>query len=654
MKNVNGKLVAALDSKTILVEAWGKDSLRIRITPKGSKQTSDWALDIPLKSKGKITVTKDQAIIRNGKISCRIRDMFFGAQYMEFFKHNGNKKRCILKEYNYGVWAYNPGRQIFRDADQGLFEAELHLASHKDERFYGMGLNATAGTINLKGSVIDLFQRHVKHVVPFVVSSEGYGFLWNNPSLGRVEFGTNRVRWISRGCKQIDYFITAGDSYADIMSNYADATGHAPEFPYWASGFWMCKLRYSTQKDFLEAAREFKRRGLPLSVHVIDFCHWDVLGNWKLDPKFWPDPEAMVKEIEEMGARIMISPWVLTSPKSENYKHMKDNNMFIKSRDGKKDTVNFGGKVFQYDPTNPKAGKYLWKKWKENYFDLGIQTFWLDPCDDLHDLHEYDQILYNIGPAMEAHGYYPVAHQKNVYNGQVSSGEKEVVNVTRSSWAGSQRYGAAPAHHDIQSSFEHFEQYMKAYINLGMSGIPWAAAGIGGFVQWEKGARFHELMIRWYQYGVFCPVFRTHGDRMDNEPWKLGGNSYAPIREAMFLRERLRPYVMKQMALASAKGVPPMRPIFFDFEKKDPKTADIEDQFLFGPDLLIAPITKFKQRSRQVYLPAGTEWTDAWTGKKFKGGRTIEADAPIEHIPIYLRGSQPKLLKLFSEKAPKE
>jgi alpha-D-xyloside xylohydrolase len=189
---------------------------------------------------------------------------------------------------------------------------------------------------------------------------------------------------------------------------------------------------------------------------------------------------------------------------------------------------------------------------------------------------------------------------------------------------------------------------MKAYLNLGMSGIPWAATGIGGFVPREKGERFHELMIRWYQYGVFCPIFRTHGNRKNNEAWNIGGDSYRHIRAAMLLRERLRPYVMKQMKLASEKGLPPMRPVFFDFEQRDPKRAEIEDQFLFGPDLLVAPVTRFGARSRDVYLPTGTDWTDAWTGRTLAGGQSIKANAPIKHIPVYIRGGNPDLLDLFA------
>lgn len=644
------KLVYRGGGQTITIQAWGRDSLRVRVTPDGGGQTSDWALDIPLETKGQIEISATEAVIRNGKISARIHDIPTRRGHMQFFRHSGDKKVCILSECDNVVDANNPGTRSFKPAGDGLFHSELQFAARDGERFYGMGENAkdAPGKVNLKGCVIDLYQRHMKAVVPFVVSSEGYGFLWNNPSLGKVEFGTNATRWISYGSRQLDYFITAGDSYADIMENYADATGHAPKFPYWASGFWQCKLRYKTQDEFLGVAREFKRRGLPLSVLVIDYLHWDITGNWRLDPKFWPDPKAMVKEMDEMGVRIMISPWTLVDTRSENFAYMKEHGLFTGSIGGNKDTVNFQGPKYQYDPTNPEAAKYLWSKWKANYVDLGIRTFWLDPCDEFHEIRDYDQVLFHIGPAKEAHAYFVVAHQKNIYEGLLAAGEKEVVTICRNAWAGSQRYGACPAPHDINSSFEDLEIYMKVGLNVMMSGIPWWSCDIGGFVTRDnKSPRFHELMVRWYQYGVFLPVFRTHGHRANNEAWTIGGDSYPHIRAAMLLRENLRPYIMEQMKLASEKGLPPMRPVFFDF-KDDPKAAEVEDQFLFGPDIMAAPVTRYEVRSRDVYLPAGTEWTDAWTGKKLQGGQVVKADAPIEHIPVYVRGDKSELIKLFT------
>ena len=645
---IDNKLVYRSAEETLVIEPWGRDGLRVRVTPLPETINRQWALTEHVDTLAHIEISDTAATIRNGKISARIRDIYTQKGHLEFFKWADKTPIPILREYDYRVHAHNPGTRRFKSVGDGLFECELHFEAQNGERLYGMGENAT-GRLNLKGCVIDLYQRHVKAVVPFVVSSQGYGFLWNNPSLGRAEFGNNMTRWISYGSKQIDYYITAGDSYANLMENYTDVTGHAPEFPWWASGFWQCKLRYKTQEELLNVAREFKRRDLPLSVLVIDFRHWDITGNWKLDPRFWPDPEAMVGELDGMGVRIMISPWTLVDEKSENFAYMKEHGMFTGSIGGRKDTVDFDGPKYQYDPTNPEAARFLWSKWKENYFDIGIRTFWLDPCDEFHGIQEYDQVLFHIGSARETHAYFPVAHQKNIYEGLIAAGEKEVVTICRNAWAGSQRYGACPAPHDILSSFEHLEEYMKVGLNVAMSGIPWWSCDIGGFITHDNSSpRFHELMVRWYQYAVFTPVFRTHGNRPNNEPWNIGGDSYRHIRAAILLRERLRPYVMAQMKLASEEGLPPMRPVFFDFED-DPKAGEVEDQFLFGPDLLVAPVTRFEARSREVYLPIRTEWTCAWTGERLPGGQVVEADAPIERIPVYVRGDDAGLLGLFKK-----
>ena len=281
---------------------WGPDGLRVRVTVGPRILDTPWALTEPVAdgSAAEVTIDDAAATVRNGRISARLADRAPGRAVasLEFFRHPGAggaeaEPVPILAEHDYVVGCHDPGTRIFQprtaEGEEGLYYTEHHFAARPGERLYGMGLNATGG-LDLKGCVIDLYQRHCKHVVPFVVSSEGYGLLWNNPSLGRVEFGNNMTRWVSRGCRQLDYYLTAGDSYADIMGNYAGVTGHAPMLPEWAAGFWMCKLRYRTQGEFLAAAREFKRLGLPLSVLVIDFRHWRHWGDWQLDPEFWPDP----------------------------------------------------------------------------------------------------------------------------------------------------------------------------------------------------------------------------------------------------------------------------------------------------------------------------------------------------------------------------
>ncbi len=670
VSQIGNQLVHKHGSEILVIEPWGRDGLRVRATILSKIDNTAWALTEDLNSAAawrvpavQIQIGANEATITNGQIAARIYDNkadprqqnVLQAGYLQFF--NGNK--LLLSEFDYVVGAHNPGTRNYRPVPSSLSDSELsftevHFAPQNEERFYGMGLNAT-GSVNLKGSVIDLYQRHVKHVVPFLVSSAGYGLLWNNPSLGRVELGRNRTRWVSEGCKQIDYYITTGANYAEIMGNYASVTGHAPEMPYWATGFWQCKLRYKCQEELLEVAREFKRRDLPLSVIVIDFRHWKNIGDWKLDSAFWPNPKEMVRELEEMGVRVMISPWILVEEESENFAAMRELGFFIDSLDAGEDwlpwmTAGRQVRARQYDPTNPKAAAFLWQQWKRNYFDLGIRTFWLDPCDDLHPIGEYGRTLYHIGPGLAAHGFYPIAHQKNIHDALHRSGEHEVVTICRSSWAGSQRYGASPAAHDIKSSFEHLDEYMKAGLNLAMSGIPWGAAEIGGFVTPDNESKyFRELMVRWYQYGVFTPIFRTHGNRPNNEAWTIGGDSYSYIRASMLLRERLRPYVMKQMRVAATRGIPPMRPLFFDFES-DAYTYSVENQFLFGPEIMVAPITSYLARNRKVYLPRELPWIDAWTGHVYEGGRTIAAAAPLEYIPVYLRGPDPEIeLKTFDE-----
>lgn len=648
---VDNHLEFDCDHAHTVIEPWGPDSFRVRTTPEGSRQKSDWALNIPQKAcvcTGGVSETA--AFIRNGTLEARVENTRVQKCRISFWRVSGGEAKLLLAEKDYIVWANTAPSRCFRPVGDGLYRAELHFEGTEQEKLFGMGENET-DTVNLKGSVIDLYQRHIKASIPFVLSSLGYGFLWNNPSLGRVEFSHNRTRWVSYGCRQTDYYITTGASYAQIMSHYIDAVGHAPKFPYWASGFWQCKLRYKTQEEFLSVAREFKRRKLPVSVLVIDYYHWDVIGNWRFDEACWPDPQAMCDEMKELGIRIMISPWTLLSKESIHYPYMKEHGLLTGSVDGEHDEVELDGVMCaQYDPTNPEAADYLWEQWKRSYVDRGITTFWLDPCDEFHPIDEYDLVTYSVGKALECHSVFVVAHQKNIYDRLRACGEEEIVNICRNAWVGSWRYGACPAPHDIECSFRHLKAYFKAGLNMMVSGTPWWNCDIGGFITDDNSSgEFHELMIRWYQWGVFMPVFRTHGNRENNEPWTVGGNTYPYLRAQILLREALRPYVMEQMDEASRSGLPPARPLYFDYQE-DETAYEQEDELLFGADLLAAPVLDYLVRERDVYLPGTVRWADAYTGELYAGGQTVRCPAPLDRIPVFVRadsGKAGELLEIF-------
>jgi alpha-D-xyloside xylohydrolase len=494
-----------------------------------------------------------------------------------------------------------------------------------------------------------------------MLSSRGYGFLWNNPAIGQTELGLNRTKWTAEASRCLDYVIIAGDSPAEIMGRYADITGHSPLMPEWAEGFWQCKLRYKTQDELLSVAREYKKRGLPLSIIVTDFFHWTLQGDWKFDPACWPDPDAMVRELDQMGVKLMVSIWPTVNENSENFQTMKENGLLVRNREGGLASRPFfdnkpAGPIitYFYDPTNPAAKKFVWGKVRDNYYKKGIRVWWLDACEpELAEENEPGNLLYHLGSGQEVGNLYPHSNQRTFFEGMQAEKETEYVMLCRSAWAGSQRFGAAVWSGDILSTFEALQAQVRAGLNIGLSGIPWWTTDIGGFYNGNINTPyFKELIVRWFQFGVFCPIFRLHGFREPrtpashlltsestgaaNEVWSFGDKAYGIIKDILFLRERLRPYVNRQMQLAHEKGIPPMRPLFFDFPS-DTGSAAIDDEFLFGPDFLVAPVLEYEARKRKVYLPAGIDWTDAWTDKIFAGGQWLEVDAPLEKIPVFLR-----------------
>ncbi len=646
----NNSLIWTLHHETVRIEPWGRDSLRVRATV--SAGIRDDLLSVllpPVETDTQITIGEEGATIRNGALTASVSPEGFIR-----FSNTASGAELLAEEQPVHATRLPP--RAFKAVHSDLFHLEVRFCAYDDERLYGLGQHQH-GRLDQKGCTIDLIQRNTEVSIPFLFSSRGYGFLWHNPGIGRVELGDNGTRWVAEATPQLDYWITAGATPAEIMEHYADATGHPSEFPEWAAGFWQCKLRYRTQDELLTVAHEYKRRGLPLSVIVIDFFHWTLQGDWRFDPELWPDPAGMVRELEQMGVKLMVSIWPSVNPLSDNFPIMQQRGLLIRTERGLPALMNFRDNrpegtvsVHYYDSTNPEARQFIWEQVREHYYRYGIKIWWLDACEPEMFPMDPDNVRFHLGNGLVVANAYPLLHERGFYEGMREAGETAILNLCRSAWAGSQRYGAAVWSGDINSTFEAFQAQVRAGLNIGLSGIPWWTTDIGGFYGGDpESPAFRELLIRWFQYSTFCPLFRLHGFRLakpeastmpftggPNEAWSFDDEAYAIIKDLLFLRERLSPYILEQMHLAHEKGIPPMRPLFFDFPR-DEACASIDDQFLFGPDLLVAPVLMAGARRREVYLPAETTWTDAWSGQSFDGGQHIVAEAPLDRIPLYLR-----------------
>ncbi len=491
-------------------------------------------------------------------------------------------------------------------------------------------------------------------MIPFLYSSLGYGFLWNNPSQGRCELSKNHTLWQADCAYQTDYLILAGDTPAEVMKLYCDLTGYAPKLPEWAVGFWQSKLRYESQEDLLEVAREYKKRGIPLDAIVIDYFHWTEQGEWEFDPSLWNDPKSMCRELREMGINPVVSIWPTINPNSKYYSEMNERNMLVRTENGQYGTFEFYGQQTFIDVTNPQTREFVWDKARKNYYDCGIKTFWLDEAEPEVHPQQFDNLKFYLGNGGQTALLYPYYYSKCFYDGLKAEGEKEIAILTRAAFIGSQKFGAIVWNGDIGSNFTALRQSVVSGLSMAMCGIPWWNSDIGGFWGGDiESDYFRELIVRWFQFGLFSPVMRLHGSRMktkgqidrhpgvkessggDNEIWSFGERNYGIIKSIIELRERLKPYILNAMNEAAEKGTPVMRPMFFDFYS-DPVCYELDDQYMFGSDILFAPILDQGQTVRSVYLPEG-EWVRTSDKSVHNGGGHIDCTAEIDEFIAFVR-----------------
>lgn len=641
------------DGELLRLEPWGMNSLRVRAVMMSDIKDTSYALLPPAETTPVITISDElNGSITNGKITARLEVCPWRKRCrIHFYNQRGE---LLLEEEGHGGALNNHSRH-FKARLGGDYELTVSFHGDAQEKLFGMG-QYQQELLDVKGCVLELAHRNSQASVPFVLSSKGYGFFWHNPAVGKVVFGKNMTQWYAESTDQMDYWITAGDTPAEIEGAYGAATGTVPMMPEYGMGFWQCKLRYWNQENLLEVAREYHRRNIPVDVIVVDFYHWPKCGDFRFDEGDFPNPAAMVKELREYGMELMVSIWPQINLKSENYEEMRQKGYLVKNERGVEIAMRFEGENTFYDATNEKAREYVWRLCKKNYYDYGIKVFWLDEAEPEYSVYDYDNYRYHMGPVTKIGNIYPQLYAKTFYDGQLEAGMESAVNLLRCAWAGSQRYGALVWSGDIHSDWETFRSQLCAGLNMGIAGIPWWTTDIGGFSGGDpKDPAFQQLLVRWFQWGAFCPVMRLHGDRVpqtplvhadgtgnmatgaDNEIWSFGNHNTPILEKYIRFRETMRPYIRQLMREAHENGSPVMRAMFYEFPE-DQVCWELKDQYMFGGDLLVAPILYENSCEREVYLPKGEEWVWLWDGTRYQGGAPVKVTAKIDQIPLFLRG----------------
>jgi alpha-D-xyloside xylohydrolase len=547
-----------------------------------------------------------------------------------------------------------------RPSDLPFYQVGATFVSPDDEHYYGLGQNQE-GFLDRRGHRIECWHNYTATAapsicVPFLVTNKGYGIVWDNPSRTVIEPGFNeQTRWTSEVGDRVSFFVIAGKSTDEIYSGYRQLTGTTPMLPKAAYGFVQCKQRYSSQEEVLNVAKGYRDRHLPLDVLVVDWFYWTKMGQIDMDPVKWPDPAAMNRQLHEMGIQTMISVWPRFVPEDRYYDKLLKNGWLIHLADGTPiNGLPYDRAGSDIDTTNPEAARWYWETIRDNILSKGFDALWADETEpDLPPNGSY----FHVGPGTRYYNIYPLFHTAALYDGFRRDLKQRALILSRDSYLGAQRNGAMFWSSDIYPTWDTLKRQVPTGLDFTASGMAYWTNDIGG---WQylpaehhpahpalldgSDARdniggyedYPELYTRWFEYGAFLPIFRTHGSRLYNEVWTYGKAAEPILEKYLKLRYQLMPYIYSLGYRTYESGAPYMRALFMDFPD-DPKVADMGDEYMFGPAFLVAPVTEQGATSRSVYLPAGADWYNYWTNQRIHGGQTIEVSAPIDTLPLFVR-----------------
>ncbi len=522
---------------------------------------------------------------------------------------------------------------------ENTYRAEDNISIYgSEEAFYGLGQHQ-AGVWNYRGDTVDVSQDNTSIAVPLLLSSNGYGLFWNNASRSRFNNRFVHALYISSEVADtIDYYFLYGPDFDKIVAGYRELTGEAPMFGKWAYGFWQCKNKYQSQPELLAVAHKYRELHIPVDNIVQDWFWWTTKGEFVFN-KNYPDAKGMIDDLHHNNFHLMISVWPYFDPGTATYAEMDKRGYFI---DRTKVRAYHPAGMAVYDATNPEARAYYWNLMDKALFRIGADAWWLDTTEPETEGREESLMLNNklaIGSGARYANIYPLMTTAAVYDGQrKASDRKRVFILSRSAFAGAQRNAVTAWSGDILSDFETYKRQIPAGLNFSLSGIPYWTTDIGGFfIGNPNDPAYRELFVRWFQYGTFCPIFRVHGTRTtnQNELWSYGPEAQSILTQFDRLRYELMPYIYSVAWMTTNESYTPMRPLVMDF-RSDVRAQNIGDQFLFGPAILVNPVTEPGATMRHLYLPK-TKWYDFWSGHAADGGKSVDAPATLDRLPLYVR-----------------
>ena len=548
-----------------------------------------------------------------------------------------------------------------RPTDPPAYVVGATFVSPDDEHYYGLGQNHE-GFLDHRGHPVRCWQDYTAPAapstcVPFLVTNKGYGLLWDNPSKTTISAGFNeQTRWTSEVGDRVSFFVIEGATADEIYAGYRLLTGPTHMLPKAAYGYIQCKQRYASQKEVLDVAQGYRDRHLPADVMVVDWFYYTKMGQMDMDPKFWPDPVAMNKQLHAMGFETMISVWPRFVPEDSFYNELREKGWLIHLANGTPiNGLPYDRAGSDIDTTNPEAAKWYWKTIHDNILSLGFDSLWADETEP--DLPP-DGAYFHIGPGTQFFNVYPLFHTAALYDGfrKDEPGKRSLI-LSRDAFTGAQANGAIFWSSDIYPTWDTFKRQIPTGLDFAASGLTYWSNDTGG---WQylpaehHGAHkplldpsdaranvggyddYPELYTRWFQYATFLPIMRAHGSRPANEVWSYGKQAEPILEKYLKLRYQLMPYIYSLGYHTWLTGAPFMRALPLDFPD-DPRVADLRDEYMFGPAFLVAPVTEQGATSREVYLPAGSDWYNYWTNERVKGGQTITVQAPIDTLPLFVR-----------------